>query len=146
MNRMSRSLFLVFALTAFVGVSCGSPAVPTERAVYVAEDSDVGRAFAAGRSNVPVEGEGTVSRLLADDLKGQRHQRFILQMASGQTVLVTHNIDIAPRVDALHEGDRVGFKGEYVWNQKGGVVHWTHHDPDGRHAAGWLKHNGKTYQ
>jgi hypothetical protein len=87
-----------------------------------------------------------VSRLLADDLEGQRHQRFILEMASGQTVLVTHNTDIAPRVDGLQEGDRVRFKGEYVWNQKGGVVHWTHHDPDGRHAAGWLQHNGKTYQ
>jgi hypothetical protein len=33
-----------------------------------------------------------------------------------------------------------------VWNEKGGVVHWTHRDPGGRHMAGWLAHNGKTYQ
>ena len=57
-----------------------------------------------------------------------------------------HNIDIAPRVDALEVDDSVRFNGEYVWNEKGGVVHWTHHDPRGRHASGWLIHNNKTYQ
>ena len=143
---MTRFLILVSILTAFV-VSCGGAGVATQRrGVSVADDSSIGRAFAAGASDVPVEGEGTVSRVLADDLNGHRHQRFIVQIASGQTVLVAHNIDIAPRVKGLKKGDTVRFKGEYVWNDKGGVVHWTHHDPDGRHDAGWLKCNGKTYQ
>jgi len=43
-------------------------------------------------------------------------------------------------------GDSVGFYGEYEWNSKGGVIHWTHLDPSGQHIAGWLKHDGKTYQ
>jgi hypothetical protein len=59
---------------------------------------------------------------------------------------VSHNIDVAPRIDRLKEGDRVSFKGEYVWNEEGGVIHWTHHDPQGRRAAGWVKHNGKTFK
>ena len=110
------------------------------------DDDAVGRAFKTRASGVQVEGEGVVARVLADDTKGSRHQRFIVRLASGQTVLIAHNVDIAPRVAGLEEGDSVRFYGEYVWNGKGGTVHWTHRDPDGRHVAGWLKHNGRTYQ
>lgn len=110
------------------------------------DDDPIGRAFATGASDVQVEGEGTVIRVLPDDLNGPRHQRFIVQLASGQTLLMTHNIDIALRIDGLQVGDSVRFSGEYVWNEKGGVVHWTHHDPRGRHVAGWVIHNGRTYK
>ncbi|WP_372880756.1 DUF3465 domain-containing protein [Psychromonas sp.] len=104
------------------------------------------RAFENRQSDVQVQGEGIVKQLLADDLQGSRHQRFILQLPSGQTLLIAHNIDLAPKISALSKGDQVQFYGEYEWNQKGGVVHWTHKDPNGRHIHGWLKHNGKTYQ
>ena len=110
-------------------------------------DNDaIGRAFASRASGIQVEGEGTVVRVLPDDLNGSRHQRFIVELASGQTLLFAHNIDIASRVDRLETGDSVRFSGEYIWNEKGGVIHWTHHDPQGRHAGGWLIHNGKTYK
>jgi hypothetical protein len=97
-------------------------------------------------SGTQVEGSGVVARVLSDDNDGSRHQRFILRLASGQTILVAHNIDLAPRVSDLSEGDTVEYKGEFEWNPKGGVVHWTHRDPSGRHAAGWLKHNGQVFQ
>jgi len=93
-----------------------------------------------------LEGSGIVVKVLADDNDGSRHQRFILRRESGGTVLVAHNIDVAPRIPALRQGDTVFFFGEFEWNSKGGVVHWTHHDPAGRHVAGWLKHEGQTYQ
>jgi hypothetical protein len=109
-------------------------------------DAVLARAFAERLSNLEVEGQGTVSRLLADDVEGDRHQRFIVTLTSGQTLLVSHNIDIAPRVDFLEVGDTIAFKGEYEWNDEGGVIHWTHHDPDGRHEPGWIKHGGRTYQ
>ena len=98
------------------------------------------------RSDVQVRGTGVVERILADDRDGSRHQRFVLRLASGQTILVAHNIDLAPRIDALREGDAVEFHGEYEWNARGGVVHWTHHDPAGRHVDGWLKHRGRTHE
>jgi hypothetical protein len=82
---------------------------------------------------------------LPDDLEGSRHQRFVLRLSSGQTLLVAHNIDLAPRISSLNRGDKVEFYGEYEWNAKGGVIHWTHHDPSGRHVGGWLKHDSKTY-
>lgn len=110
-----------------------------------AADDALADAFNARRSGVQVRGEGVVSALLADDNQGSRHQRFVLRMASGQTVLVAHNIDLAPRIGGLAQGDSVGFNGVYEWNAKGGVIHWTHHDPAGRHLPGWLRHRGQTY-
>ena len=97
-------------------------------------------------SNIQVRGSGKVSRILSDDNKGSRHQRFILRLSSGQTLLVAHNIDLAPRINNLQNGDSVQFYGEYEWNSKGGVIHWTHHDPGGQHVGGWLKHNGRKYK
>ena len=110
------------------------------------DDSAIAGAFNTRTSNVQVESEGIVERILSDDLAGGKHQRFILRLASGQTILISHNIDLAPRVDGLQEGDRIAFYGEYIWNSQGGIVHWTHHDPEGRHVAGWLKYKGRTYQ
>ena len=43
-------------------------------------------------------------------------------------------------------GDRVEFSGEYEWNDQGGVVHWTHHDPRAQHRDGWLRRGSQTYQ
>lgn len=104
------------------------------------------RAFEQQQSNLQIQAVGTVTRILADDNKGSRHQRFILTLANGHTVLVAHNIDLAPRIPQLNVGGRVEFFGEYEWNKRGGVIHWTHHDPRGKHIGGWLKHQGKTYQ
>src|SRR5215510_2651912 len=132
---------LVFAV---LWVGCGSAVRPSNSGAV--DDSAIGRAFSERTSKVQVEGEGVVTRILSDDVSGSRHQRFIVRLGSGQTLLVTHNIDIAPRIAGLREGDVVSFYGEYAWNPEGGVVHWTHHDPEGRHAAGWLRHNGQTYQ
>ncbi len=85
-------------------------------------------------------------RILADDTEGGRHQRFIVRLASGQTLLVAHNIDVAPRVEDLREGDTVAFRGVYEWSDEGGTIHWTHRDPNGVHAPGWILHGGRTYE
>jgi cold shock CspA family protein len=111
-----------------------------------ADEQQISQAFSQQQSGIQVQSAGVVSRLLPDDNKGSRHQRFIITLSSGQTVLIAHNIDLAPRIDSLKTGDSVTFYGEYEYNDRGGVVHWTHHDPQGRHIGGWLKHQGQTYQ
>ena len=122
----------------------GTPAPQVQ--VAPAQSDHRGDAFTEQKSGTQVTGEGTVTKLLSDDNEGSRHQRFILTLASGQTLLVAHNIDLAPRLTSLKTGDAVAFNGVFEWNAKGGVIHWTHRDPSGRHQAGWLKHAGQTYQ
>ena len=105
----------------------------------------IAAAFRNRSSGLMVEAEGTVERLLSDDREGSAHQRLIVRLAAGHTVLVSHNIDLAPRVPA-QPGDRIGFRGQYEWNDRGGVVHWTHHDPQSRREGGWLRHEERIYR
>lgn len=123
-----------------------TPQQSAAAAVGVLDNPLLQEAFEQRRSNLLVEGRGVVTRLLADDNDGSRHQRFILRVNPQQTVLVAHNIDLAPRIESLAAGDEVVFSGQYEWSSKGGVLHWTHHDPRGRHPGGWLQHRGRTYQ
>ncbi|GAB3479907.1 DUF3465 domain-containing protein [Marinomonas epiphytica] len=110
-----------------------------------ANDALLKQAFEQQRYDYQVAGKGRVIKLLKDDLKGSKHQRFIVQLDSKQTLLVAHNIDLAPKIVGLKVGDWVAFYGEYEWNAKGGVIHWTHKDPRGKHPHGWLRHLSKQY-
>jgi len=126
-------------------------AVPAEhdRAAAPAQSTDgasVDDAYASHRSHVQVTGSGVIARLLPEDDNGSRHQRFIIRLPSGLTLLVAHNIDLAARVPGLNKGDEISFSGEYEWNERGGVLHWTHHDPRSVHPGGWLEHDGQRYQ
>lgn len=120
--------------------------LPVDGKSLAGADVLIEEAFRNGRSNVQLGGEGRVARILPDDNKGSRHQKFLLELESGHSLLVAHNIDLAPRVENLREGDWLEFYGEYEWNQKGGVIHWTHHDPKGKHPGGWLKYQGRIYK
>ena len=102
--------------------------------------------FANARSDVQVYGTGTVISILSDDLNGSRHQRFVIELKSKQTLLIAHNMDLAPRIDELALNDQIEFFGEFEWNDQGGVIHWTHHDPDEIHIDGWILHNNIIYQ
>ena len=149
---MNAIILVVTIVIIAVSYSCraNSPERMTDSlsssAVQIAEaDQILGEAYKNKRSDIQVQGQGRVEKILADDNKGSRHQRFILRLSSGQTLLVAHNIDLAPRIAGLQVGDSVGFYGAYEWNQRGGVVHWTHRDPAGLHAPCWLAHQGRRY-
>jgi len=96
-------------------------------------------------SSTWIESSGIVMRLLTDDHEGARHQRFVLDMRNGQSLLVAHNIDLVRRVP-LGMGDKISFRGLYEWNDLGGVVHWTHHDPRGVEEGGYIKFRQEIYQ
>ncbi|NMP15787.1 MULTISPECIES: DUF3465 domain-containing protein [unclassified Thalassotalea] len=102
-------------------------------------------AFDNGLSDIQVRGFGEVTKVLADDNDGSRHQRFIVRLQNKHTLLIAHNIDLAKRINTLRQGDEIEFYGEYEWNDKGGVVHWTHKDPRNKHEHGYLRHSGLKY-
>ena len=146
---MKKTLILLVAVALMYGLG-----LVQEQGTSIPENSSSGQdstglieaAFDNQQSDVQVNGQGRVVRILSDDNDGSRHQRFILELDNGQALLIAHNIDLAPRINDLDKGDTVSFYGEYEWNSKGGVVHWTHNDPNHRHIDGWLKHHGRTYQ
>lgn len=113
-------------------------------AAVATDNSTIQNAFLHKQSHVMVIGHGTVIKLLADDTQGARHQRFLLRINARQTLLFAHNIDLATRLP-LKVGDIISFKGEYIYNPKGGIVHWTHHDPQQQHEAGWIKVNTRLF-
>lgn len=124
-----------------------SSSIPSASNAVAADDQNkIMQAYQQQRSNVQVQAQGIVKAILPDDNEGSRHQKMILKLENGLTVLIAHNIDLAPRIEGLKKGDTVEFFGEYEYSQKGGVIHWTHHDPRGKHVDGWLKYQGKIYQ
>ena len=135
-----------FPLISFDGITIILP-IEEESKIEdnLTSDEILQNAFENNISNLQVDGKGEVIRILSDDNNGIKHQRFILKLLSGQTLLIAHNIDIAPRIEDLEVSDIVEFYGIYEWNSKGGILHWTHRDPNGNHETGWLKHGGLLY-
>ena len=141
-----KKYMLAIAVVAVLYVGWGQVDGTHARRASTSGDEAVASAFREQRSGVKVTGAGVVTAVLPDDKEGDRHQRFIVRLLSGRSLLVVHNVDLAPRLTSLESGDSVAFSGVYEWNAKGGLVHWTHHDPGGRHPGGWLRHRGETIQ
>jgi hypothetical protein len=151
MNRLFRIISLLLALAAcafvFKPFSEKYPANPPQehRFETLTDLKILQDAFEQQNSNVQVRQTGQIVKVLKDDNHGSRHQRFVVLLESGQKILIAHNTDLAPRIESLQTGAPITFFGEYEWNNKGGVVHWTHRDPKGKHPDGWLRYDGRTY-
>lgn len=144
---------IVVLIAAYVGIdlkqnNLNDNVVQTSIVEEAAVDDQhkIMKAYQQQISNIQVQSKGEVKAILADDNDGSRHQKMILKLENGLTVLVAHNIDLAPRVEGLRKGEIVEFYGEYEYSPKGGVIHWTHHDPQAKHVDGWLKYQGKSYR
>lgn len=147
MSKASRQKHRIWLIIAFIVIGYAASKYSPEQVTSIpTPQSNIEHIVQQQQSDVQIDVTGKVIKLLPDDLDGSRHQKFIIKLADGQTILIAHNIDLAPRIDNLNKGDLIAIYGEYEWNQKGGVIHWTHHDPAQRHPDGWIKHQGKIYQ
>ena len=143
-NRSNRKLFrIILVVVIFAGSYLYEKYTNTSK--FEAPNSELEHVIANQLSDAQVEGTGTVIKVLPDDSQGSQHQRFLVKLQNDHVILIAHNIDLAPRVYNLSEGNEIAFYGEFEWNDKGGVVHWTHRDPENRHAHGWLEYQGKKY-
>ena len=145
MSRLPASLFaalLVLAAGGYATMASGAGTAP--------QHSQIGKPLPGSRGSYrngdQLTVDATVIRILPDDRDGSRHQRFIIRVDSGKTLLIAHNIDLAPRLQGLKAGDAVRIAGEYEWNPQGGLLHWTHHDPAGRHQPGYIQWKGRRYE
>ena len=152
-NNLVIATIIVVLMAAYVGIdlkqnNLNDKVVQTSivEEATVDDQQKIMQAYQQQLSNIQVQSKGEVKAILADDNDGSRHQKMILKLENGLTVLVAHNIDLAPRVEGLRKGEIVEFYGEYEYSPKGGVIHWTHHDPQAKHVDGWLKYQGKSYQ
>lgn len=118
------------------GAGAGSGTVPACQAARAAFDQH--------RSHVWLTVGARVDRLLADAHGRYTHQRFIVQCASGQTVLVVNDVSIGQRAP-VSVGDAVTVSGEYIWDSKGGLIHFTHHDPEHALPGGYIRVGGHQY-
>jgi len=133
------------ATAALVALVIASSCIPPA-ATAVADNAAVLRAFQRHTDQVEVTASGTVDRVLTDqDGPSGLHERFIVRLTDvAMTVLIEHNLSLAPRVPVA-TGEAIVVHGEYIWNAQGGLVHFTHHDPDRSHEGGYILYGGKRY-
>ncbi len=119
--------------------ACAPTQSPNDRALCAA--------YSSARSHVEVVADGSVTRLLGvQPGRTSPHEGFLLQLGSGcnLVVRVEANTDFTGPIP-LTRGQRVLVKGEYEYYPLGGVIHWTHRDPRGRHEGGYIATDGRTY-
>ncbi|HTU80705.1 MAG TPA: DUF3465 domain-containing protein [Candidatus Acidoferrales bacterium] len=119
-----------------------------------ADDGAVCTAYRQGASHVEVIADGTVTRVLgiapghpsAEFGMTSPHEGFLMRLASGCDLIVRVEANTGfTNAFPLSGGESVTVKGEYEFYPRGGVIHWTHRDPRGRHAGGYVEAGGKFY-
>ena len=109
------------------------------------DDSEqIRQAFQQRGSNLLVETEATVVRIFPDIEDTRTYQQFRVRLPNGHELMVMHDLDQALRVP-LDVHDSIRLRGEYDWTSRGGVIHWTHDDPERQREGGWIELQGKKY-
>jgi hypothetical protein len=93
-----------------------------------------------------------VVEVLPDDTSGLTHQKWVVRLSNGQLVDAVYNFDNGSPTDDLHcprvpvqKGDTIGLGGQFIWTNRGGLVHWLHYDPRGQRPSGYVELNGQRY-
>ncbi len=87
-----------------------------------------------------------VVKLLRNDNRGARHQRWLIQLTNSKPILAVYNIDLSDKIP-LSPGDIIDLAGELKFDEKKKtpLIHWLHDDPQQKRKNGYVIHNGKKY-
>jgi len=89
----------------------------------------------------------TVTRVLGErESRSGLHEGFLIVPSPAQSarqIKVEDNVGITGPIP-LRRGDIVSLLGQLECDDY--VIHWTHHDPRGRHPSGYVKVNGTLYE
>ncbi|KAA9129791.1 DUF3465 domain-containing protein [Marinihelvus fidelis] len=135
---------MIFSLVLFV---IGLVFSPTLKLAVFPDLDDTGliqQAWNQRNSNVLVEVKARVVRIHPDIVDFETFQAFTVELDSGMTVRVHHNIDLAPRVPVSANAE-IRLRGEYDWNPEGGLIHWTHNAENSERKGGWIEVNGRRF-
>ena len=125
-TNLSIGAVIVLLIAAYFGIDLqenqlqtSTPSVAVEPSTQTSKPQNqvldgtakIAQAFQSRKSNIQVQSQGRVVAVLKDDNDGSRHQKIIVELPNTMTVLVAHNIDLAPRIERLQKGDTVGLKG-----------------------------------
>ncbi|HEX5274084.1 MAG TPA: DUF3465 domain-containing protein [Candidatus Rubrimentiphilum sp.] len=123
-----------FALLAAALTGCASGPVTVEKAMSLC---------ARGATAVEVTANGSVAQLVGNASSATAtHEGFVLR-SGAFAIRVENNTTITGQIP-LSRGEAVSLQGQYECND--GVIHWTHHDPRGRHIGGFIEAGGKIYR
>lgn len=135
--------FIVAIVTAFTHSSLAQDELLTS--TQIANDSDIVRAVNDQRRVDYVEGGGlVVTKILPDDNRGLKHQKWLVRLSNGITMQAVYNSDMCPRVP-VKAGDVIGMGGQFIWTKSGALLHWLHGDPKKRRPDGFVYVNGKYF-
>ncbi|HEY0799054.1 MAG TPA: DUF3465 domain-containing protein [Candidatus Baltobacteraceae bacterium] len=134
-------MFVSLAASLLTACAHATASSDTNGAIY--------QAWLAHRSYIEVTASGSVARVLGiREGPSGAHEGFLLHLrgsaGNGLTVKVEDNVDLTGPIP-LAPGDEVELRGEYIYNDLGGIIHYTHNDPRGVHPGGYIKVGGKTY-
>ncbi|MDP3509818.1 MAG: DUF3465 domain-containing protein [Candidatus Melainabacteria bacterium] len=112
---------------------------------YAVDDAQIIQAQSQQARKVELTVTAPIKKLLREEDYREPHQRFLLILSNGTTVLVANDLQYGTYAP-VQEGNVVRIHGEYIWNERGGVLHWTHKSDEPRHESGYIDFNGMRYQ
>lgn len=112
---------------------------------YQIDDAQIIQAQSQQARKVELTVTAPIKKMLREEDYREPHQRFLLMLSNGTTVLVANDLQYGTYAP-VQEGNVVRIHGEYIWNERGGVLHWTHKSDEPRHESGYIDFNGMRYQ
>jgi hypothetical protein len=122
-----------------------NPSILADLGFVKSDDELIVSAWQQEKSNFHVQFEARVILKLPDEDNYGNAQKFLVVLENGHRLLISHDLEISTRVPIV-VNSLIRVKGEYDWNETGGMVHWTHRDINNERDGGWIELNNHRYR